>query len=433
MKERFVRGVAAMSLATAFMFFGCSDDSSSVVTVEEPETLSSSDVSDAESSSSAKLDEKTSSSSSKKVSSSSSEEEELSSSSKKEKKSSSSSVEDDETNSSSSLENSSSSKTDGPEIIYVPPAEDASVIVLSDELVGDGLLTNSRLSGDDMRFKGSFSLDLTQDTSANGNNFQFTGINFKVVDSEDRIVVVPITLNPITFPTPSDIDLNSMNSAGVKVNMTDPGFTACGNYKLMVTVTANNGVNDFKSTVVIPFEREAAEYCRDQNPEPPPQPQVQEIPMKFCEVTVSTNLNPGLDFASCTPVPAPATTADIIFSKAGTRDNPEITATSGNGTQFAPISNGDLLPSDDDYEVNMWPEDMNPDRVPATAYVSDFKYKVLGATLSYMIENSNQIYVAATTAYNKDTGAGFYAFAITDPSQGINGDYTLTIKVYKVQ
>ncbi len=171
----------------------------------------------------------------------------------------------------------------------------------------------------------------------------------------------------------------------------------------------------------------------NQQPQLGTAPEKQEIPMKFCEVTVSTNLNPGLDLASCTAVPAPATTADIIFSKADTEDNPEITATSGNGTQFAPISNGDNLPSDDDYEVYMWPEDMNPDRVPATAYVSDFKYKVLGSKIESMIENSNQIYVATTTAYNKDTGAGFYAFAITDPSQGNNGDYILTIKLYKVE
>ena len=315
--------------------------------------------------------------------------------------------------------------------VEIPTQQDAN-ITLSSELVGEGLLTNSRLSGDEMRFKGRFGLDITQDSSENDINIQFTNTEYKVLDAENRNVAVNIVYNNVT-PTQNDIDLNSINSAGVKVNMNDTGFTACGNYKLMVTVTANNGVNDFKSTVVIPFEREAAEFCRDQNPEPPPQPQVQEIPMTTCEVIVSTNLNPGLDFASCTAVPAPATTADIIFSRAGTRDNPEITATSGNGTQFAPISNGDLLPSDDDYEVNMWPEDMNPDRVPATAYVSDFKYKALGATLSDMIENSNQIYVAATTAYNKDTGAGFYAFAITDPSQGNNGDYTLTLKVYKVE
>ena len=315
--------------------------------------------------------------------------------------------------------------------VEVPTQQDAN-ITLSSELKGEGLLTNSRLSGDDMRFKGRFGLDISQDSSENDVNIQFTNIEFRVLDTENRNVAVTITYNTVT-PTQNDIDLNSNNSAGVKVNMTDPGFTACGKYNLMVTVTANNTVKDFQSTVLIPFERDATEYCRDQNQDPgQQQPVKQEIPMSFCEVVVSTNMNPGLDLASCTAVPAPATTADIIFSKAGTRDNPEITATSGNGTQFAPISNGDLLPSDDDYEVNMWPEDMNADRNPATAYVSDFRYKTLGPQLTGMIENSNQIYVATTAAYNKDTGAGFYAFAITDPAQGNNGDYTLTLKVYRV-
>ncbi|MBR5411607.1 MAG: hypothetical protein IK114_01005 [Fibrobacter sp.] len=247
-----IRGFAAMSLVAAFMFVGCSDDSSPVVSDEEPVTLSSSDVSDAESSSSAKQDEKNASSSSKKVKSSSSEEEELSSSSKKERKSSS-----------SSLENSSSSVAGGPDIIYVPPADDEPIIVLSNELVGDGLLTNSRLSGDDVRFKGSFSLDLSQDTSANGNNIQFTRIEFRVIDDKNTIVVVPVESNPIAFPTSNKIDLNSMNSIGVKVNLLDPGFTTCGNFSLMVTVTANDGVLDFFSTVLIPFERNASDYCRD--------------------------------------------------------------------------------------------------------------------------------------------------------------------------
>ena len=316
--------------------------------------------------------------------------------------------------------------------VEVPTQQDAN-ITLSSELKGEGLLTNSRLSGDDMRFKGRFGLDISQDSSENDVNIQFTNIEFRVLDTENRNVAVTITYNTVT-PTQNDIDLNSNNSAGVKVNMTDPGFTACGKYNLMVTVTANNTVKDFQSTVLIPFERDATEYCRDQNQDPgQQQPVKQEIPMSFCEVVVSTNMNPGLDLASCTAVPAPATTADIIFSKAGTRDNPEITATSGNGTQFAPISNGDDNVFADDYEVNMWPEDMNADRVPATAYVSDFRYKTLGPQLTGMIENSNQIYVATTAAYNKDTGAGFYAFAITDPAQGNNGDYTLTLKVYRVQ
>jgi hypothetical protein len=145
-------------------------------------------------------------------------------------------------------------------------------------------------------------------------------------------------------------------------------------------------------------------------------------------------VNPGLDLATCTAVPAAsAATADIIFSKVGSSENLEISATSGNGTQIAPITNGDLPPYSDDYEVDIWPEDINVDRVPATAYVSDFKYKNLGTALSSMIENSNQIYVATTTAYDKNTGAGFYAFALTDITEVNDENFNLVIKVFKVQ
>ena len=261
MKSLFVRGCAAMSLVAAFMFFGCSDDSSSVVTVEEPETLSSSDVSDAESSSSAKLDEKTSSSSSKKVSSSSAEEE-LSSSSKKEKKSSSSFVED-ETNSSSSLENSSSSRFVDPGSPIIVPSQQDLNITLSNELVGDGLLTNSRVVGDEVRFKGRFSLDISQDTSGNSDDIAFTGVEYRVLNETNTIVHVNVESNRIEFPVRNYIDLNSMNSVGVKIDLLDPGFTTCGNFSLMVTVTATDGIYDYQSTVLIPFEREAAEFCRD--------------------------------------------------------------------------------------------------------------------------------------------------------------------------
>lgn len=257
MKERFVRSVAAMSLATAFMFFGCSDDSSSVVTVEEPETLSSSDVSDAESSSSAKLDEKTSSSSSKKVSSSSSEEEELSSSSKKERKSSSSSVEDDETNSSSSLENSSSSDIGD---VIVPVQED--FYITASEL-------SSRVAGDEVRFKGQFGLNFVGDSTVKDSSVEafFTSIRFMVGMGSDvnNMAIVPVFINadPVLSPAKNFIDLNSMSSSYVSINLLDPGFTECGSYSLVVSLTANDGEREYIRTEIIPFEREASEYCHD--------------------------------------------------------------------------------------------------------------------------------------------------------------------------
>ena len=411
---------AAASLVAAFVFVGCSDDSSPIESDTTSVTLSSDDA-EIESSSSAKLEEEPASSSSKKVRSSSfEEEEELSSSSKKEKKSSSSSVENEE--------DSSSSDADEP-VVIVPVQQDVS-IAASD--------LDYRISGDDVRFKGRFSLDVTESVN-NNDNVAFTGITFMVAKGSDvrSLVRTPVTVNvnSILFPTMNDIDLNSMSSAGISISLLDPGFNGeCGIYSLIVTVTASNGVADFMRTEVIQFEREATEYCRTEGTTSQ-QPVKAEISMTSCQVELSTNVNPGLSLATCTAVPAAsAATADIIFSKVGTRDNPEVTATSGNGTQFAPISNGDLPPYDDDYEVDMWPEDMNADRTPPVAYVSDFKFVIVERTqLTDMIQYSNKIYVAKTTDYNAETGAGFYAFAITESQEGNNGDYTFKVKLYKVQ
>jgi hypothetical protein len=200
---------------------------------------------------------------------------------------------------------------------------------------------------------------------------------------------------------------------------------------LIVTLSAFDGEKEFKRTEVIPFERDAGEYCRTEDTTSQ-QPVKVEIPMTSCQVELSTNVNPGLSLSTCTAVPA-GSPADITFSKAGTRNEPELAATTGAGVFVTPITNGDLPPYADDYEVDMWPEDMNADRSPATAYVSDFKFKSTGTTLTNMIENSNQIYVALAPGYSTETGVGFYAFAITDAVEGNNGDYSITVKLYKVQ
>lgn len=414
MKSLSIRGFAAVSLVAAFMFFGCSDDSSPVVTDDETGALSSSDDSVIESSSS-----------SKKVSSSSAEEK-SSSSSKKTKKSSSSTVEDDETDSSSSLEKSSSSEL----VIVVPDQSDFTIT--ASEL-------DSRVAGDEVRFKGKFMLNLLGDSTVvdSSLNIAFIGIEYIVAKGNDvnnmTIAPVAVSSNQILLPTQNAIDLNSTNSARVSISLLDPGFTECGTYSLIITVTATSGDMVFQRTEIIPFERDAAEYCWGEYSSSSTV-QVKEIPMTTCQVELSTNVNPGLDLATCSAVPAAsAATADIIFEKAGDVTNPELSAKSGSGLLFSPITNGDLPPYTDDYEVDIWPEDMNADRSPATAYVSDFKFKTIDAErLTNMIQNFNQIYVAKAPTYNADTGEGFYAFAITDATEGNRGDYTFKVKIYKV-
>jgi hypothetical protein len=290
--------------------------------------------------------------------------------------------------------------------------------------------------GDEVRFMGKFMLDLAGGTTVMDSSFYkaFIGIEFKVAKGNDvnnmTIAPVMVNSNPILTPTLDAIDLNSMNSVYVSINLLDPGFTECGMYSLIVTVTANDGTKDYQRTEVIPFEREAAEYCRTEDTTSQ-QPVKAEVAMTSCQVELSTNVNPGLSLATCTAAPA-GSPADIIFSKAKVDGNPELSATSTT-VSLAPITNGDLPPYTDDYEVDMWPEDMNADRSPAAAYVSDFKFKTPGNELSLMIENSNQIYVALAPGYSTETGVGFYAFAITETTEGNNGDYTFKVKLYRVQ
>ena len=329
----------------------------------------------------------------------------------------------------------SSTEPGGPanpgDVIQVPTQKDANITV--SEL-------SSRIAGDDVRFKGQFGLDFVGDPEAVDSAFNtvFTNIEYQVGKGTDvnNMVKVGVTINSnqILFPTQNSIDLNSMNSAYVSVNLLDPGFTECGDYSLIVTLSAYDGEKEFKRTEIIPFQRDAGEYCRTVDTTSQ-QPVKAEIPMVSCQVELSTNVNPGLDLATCTAIPAAsAATADIIFEKAGTRNEPEISAKSGSGVKFTPITNGDLPPYTDDYEVDMWPEDMNADRNPPTAYVSDFKFKTIeGTQLTGMIQTSNQIYVAKTAAYNPETGAGFYAFAITETQEGNNGDFNFKVKLYKVQ
>lgn len=295
---------------------------------------------------------------------------------------------------------------------------------------------SSRVAGDEIRFKGQFNIDFVGDKDEMDSLFNtvFTGIDYKVGKGTDvnNMVNVGVTVNSnqILFPTQNAIDLNTMTSAYVSISLLDSGFTECGTYSLIVTVTANDGVKDYQRTELIPFERDAAEYCRTEDTTSQ-QPVKTEVAMTSCQVELSTNVNPGLSLATCTAVPA-GSPADIIFSKAKVDGNPELSATSTT-VSLAPITNGDLPPYTDDYEVDMWPEDMNADRSPATAYVSDFKFKTPGNELSLMIENSNQIYVALAPGYSTETGVGFYAFAITEPTEGNNGDYTFKVKLYRVQ
>lgn len=286
----------------------------------------------------------------------------------------------------------------------------------------------SRVSGDTLRFKGIYGLDRTDETNENSSNLLFTAIKFQVMNSAQQEVQYQVIYNEAVVPTANEIDLNSMMSAFVKINLKDPIFT-CDDYSLVVTVTANDGAKDYFRTDVIPFDAEAKTELLCKNVEPASSasadPGLNEIIMTPCEVTVSTadkNIS-GVSLATCTAVPAEA--ADIVFEKSGPKSEPDVAANAGAGVTFLTISN-------DDYGNGMWPEDVNN----RPAYLSDFRAGTIEkSSLPTLIENGEGLsYVAKTAAYDAATGAGFYPFAIYDSGfPDINGYYTFKVKIYRVQ
>jgi hypothetical protein len=285
----------------------------------------------------------------------------------------------------------------------------------------------SRVSGDTLRFKGIYGLDRTDETNENSSNLLFTAIKFQVMNSAQQEVQYQVIYNEAVVPTANEIDLNSMMSAFVKINLADPIFT-CDDYSLVVTVTANDGAKDYFRTDVIPFDAEAKTELLCKNVEPASSasadPGLNEIIMTPCEeLTLTSNGEQGIDLASCTVVPA--ATANIVFVKSRTDGEPDVTANAGAGITFVNITN-------EDYGDGSWPEDVNN----RPAYLSDFKTSTIEKTsLPTLIENGEGLsYVAKTAAYNPTTGAGFYPFAVYGSDfPDKNGYYTFKVKIYKVQ
>lgn len=311
---------------------------------------------------------------------------------------------------------SSPKEEEGPTPIIIPTQSDD--IIEVNEM-------KARISGDKVRFEGTFNLSHTDTTSQNSEQLQFDSLAFSIGKGSDANNLLPVLAKVATAPNfnakgQTSIDLNSQQSAGIIVDLNDAAFTECGTYTLIITAFATDGVKPFSKTVTISFERDNATYCEIPEPEPEPE----EIAMIPCQVELSTHITPGLNLATCTGVPlAESSTADIIFAKAGTKKDPEMQASSGTGLLFAVDDSG--------FMVDMWPESQDG---RTTAYFSDFKFKgVNSENVNDMIMNESSLYVAKAPVNNLETAEGYYIFAVMNVKQENNGDFTFTVKLYKAQ
>ena len=309
-------------------------------------------------------------------------------------------------------DDSSSSKPSGPEDkpISVDSKQDASITFT-------GLTVSP--AGTQVKLTGSIGLDFTDTlSSAAPENLQFTNVSIKIGKLQNG-QPVGISAEPtMSLPAFPRNGIVSLTESNVLFNLQDPSLTDCGDYLFIITAEATDGVNKFSNTQTVSFARPAL-YCQTAPASSSSSQPTAEIEMVACpEITLSTELTPGLDLATCTPTTS--TTADIVVIKSAG----DYSITSGNGTMFSPITNGD------DYDATYWPTEAK-----GVAYMSDFKYNsITGKSINNLQENyAYEIYVAKTPAFNQATGAGFFAFGVTGATPGNNGNFTIKMTVYKAK
>ena len=289
-----------------------------------------------------------------------------------------------------------------------------------------GLGINSSI-GDVVEFKGLFQFDYKDTTTQDAEALKFDSLSFNVGVGASleglQILNVAVSHDPIPA-TPKPIQLYDYT---VAVNLSDAGFTTCGEFNLVVTAYGSDGTNTFSTTQLIPFTR-ADKYCavvESSSSAQVPEDNSNEISLTPCEVSLSTNIYPGVDLANCQPVAAAdaEASADIIFKAYRNEGEFEMKGVSNKQTKLSPISNTE-------YETyaEYWPEVVNN----RNAWVSDSKYRQLTTNdLDEMLTNSSSIYVATTASYVEGSGTGFYAFGVQSYSEEDNGVFNFTLKIYR--
>lgn len=276
------------------------------------------------------------------------------------------------------------------------------------------------VQGESVYFTGSFSIKL--DTNATqSDDVVFNKISMTVINASGAISSVQVKYTAPALPTAGIININATLA---HVDFLDPAFgTECGNFQVAITATANDGKKDFNKTVKIDFNRPES-YCKA--PEVSSSSVQAGVVMTTCDVELATNGNNALDLATCTALQSP--TADIIFTKDG---NGDVNVTSGNGSMFSPITNGDGGSYDDDWSKGYYPED-HKNGVPT--YNTDFQFRsITGTEIKGLFENESNIYVVKTPLYNEATATGFFAFVLLNNEETTNKDFNLTVRVWRAQ
>ena len=112
-----------------------------------------------------------------------------------------------------------------------------------------------------VKFKGDITLDLFDSTAiVDFNAVRFIDLQVTIVNSQN------VPTGNYTFGNPIDFNANRVTAinfqeADLYSNLTE-GYTECGNFSLMITATASDGILKSVSNYTIPFTR-SEEFCKE--------------------------------------------------------------------------------------------------------------------------------------------------------------------------
>ena len=214
-----------------------------------------------------------------------------------------------------------------------------------------------------------------------------------------------------------------LGAYALQTNLDDPGYSTCGQFKLMIYAEATDGYLDSKSLDSIPFTRPDTK-C--QIPESSSSSEAAPTnPLDTMTILFSTAYGKCINMA--TGEITQTETGDICFTRVDSKG--KVNVSSATDIKFAIYDNLSREPKSDDWGREWLPEDDH-----AQPTTDDFLYQesALQPTITDITKAGDVFFVAIAPNYQPSTGVGFYAFVIlknTTPDG--NGDVELTLHFYK--
>ena len=270
-----------------------------------------------------------------------------------------------------------------------------------------------------IKFKGTLTLDLSDSETVDDiDAVRFTSLHFDIISQSHTSAGVA---------THKDLDLVnqfvttiSFLEIGLQTDLSDPTYTECGQYYLIVTSKASDGVLESIAVDTIPFVR-PEEKCKI----PESSSSSVSVPgaaLTAITATVNTKSDKCLDLATGTA--SAATTGDICFTRTGSA----VQLSSTTGLKFAVYDNQNDEERINDYSKNWLPEQNG------TPTTDSFLYDPNGLKEFYpdFVNEGDVFFVAVSPTFVQGSAAGFYAFIVTEVSTpDANGDITISLRIYK--